>query len=142
MRGAYETALVLMILVLSSLSAVAGGFADLMQDWMPISLLRDRLQADVPRSAWVGPPAHNLMAAPSAAEQEVRVVIDGGPARLVMFVRELFRTATADFLATGTAYVKDMEVKGRLNDGVVAPPREAGGVALLEYEPQGEARVD
>lgn len=137
--GKIRHALGVALAVLWALPAWAAGLADLPSGWKSISLLRDRLQVDVPAGTELAPPPYGFMEAPESPEVEIVASVEAGSARLSMHVSEMFRTAPADFSSRATAFLEDV---ARMNGfGPLAPPRlrRVNGLDLLETEPLGKA---
>lgn len=134
--------LFVLLLVVWANALDAASFAELPSKWKEVSLLNNRIAAQVPEVARLTPPTHGIMEAPAPPERELRVIVDAGPARLVAVVSELFRVAPRDFLGLGTAYVKTMERRFRFDQLMVAATStNVNGLELLEYEPRGKATV-
>ena len=82
------------VLVLAGPGAArAGTLAPLQPAAKALDLLAGRLTIRVPAGARTEARRASIMAAPAAAEDESRVVIDAGPERMVLMVNELFSLA-------------------------------------------------
>jgi hypothetical protein len=124
-----------------SSSSVAASFADLPKEWTEIPLLADRMVARFPKTAQVAPTAHGIMEAPQPYESQLRVILDSGPARMVVTVVELFRLAPADFVGLGRLYVKALEQRFHLTLSIAENSETINGLEVLEYEPRGTRAV-
>ena len=134
-----EAVVAVMLALPCALPAHAASLADLPADWKTISLLRDRLHAEVPRAAEIAPAAHGIMEAVPALEEQHLVTVDAGAARLIVHVKELFRAAPSDFVTLGTAYFQWHAEHFWMGPVWVRPPRTNNGLELLESEPRGKA---
>jgi hypothetical protein len=76
--------------------APAGSLARLALAEKPLSLLEDRLLVRVPATGKAEPREHGIMAAPPSPEEETRIVIDAGQARMVLMAYEVFALAGDD----------------------------------------------
>src|SRR5262245_33196278 len=83
-----QAVVAVMLALPCALPAHAAGLADLPADWKTVSLLRDRLHAEVPRAGEIVPAAHGIMEAVPALEEEHLVIVDAGAARLFVHVKE------------------------------------------------------
>jgi hypothetical protein len=136
-----QAVVAVMLALPGALPAHAAGLADLPADWKPVSLLRDRLHAEVPRAGEITPAPHGIMEAVPALEEEHLVTVDAGTARLIVHVKELFRTAPSDFVPLGTAYFRELAEHFQMGPVSMRPPRTKNGLDLLESEPRGKATV-
>jgi hypothetical protein len=144
------TALARVSLMVASLVASAGlwtapsaaaSFADLPPDREEVSLLNERLQVKVPKGVKPEPPPFGLMSAPAPPEQQLRLVIDSGPLRLVVMVSELFRVSPGSLTEHGPVFLKFLAEDRRVGPLSVAPSAATiDGLEILEYEPRGQAR--
>src|SRR5262245_24145927 len=128
-----------MLVLLSALPTHAVAFADPVDEWKVVSLLRDRLSMQAPFTAEIEPPPYGFMEAMPALESEHLVTIDAGALRLIVHVQEMFRTAPSDFVPKGTAYFSDLAQQSRFGPISILPVRRVNGLELLESEPRGTA---
>lgn len=118
--------------------ANASSFADL-KKWKSATLLNNRLRVDVPQSAQLVPPDYNIMAAPEPPEHELRVMIDAGNLRLVVFVEELFHVANGNFEALAKQDIRQLQEDYTFDPLAVAVKKHAGALELIEFTPKGKA---
>jgi hypothetical protein len=140
-RVSTATGWLVLSVALCASPSFGASFADLAQDGKELALLSDRLLIRVPQGARLEPLTPGLMEAPSAQDQQNRMVIDSGPLRMVAIVTELFRVSPAGLAQLGTAFAKSLQENRPVGELLVAPQAtNVNGLEVFDYEPRGPAK--